>query len=85
MNGHLTHSWTQIYDQLMFSVQVNQAVQYLSTFLNNEDEKTSLPHKNMLQVALHVYAVGTIHYCNLTEEEQAAVSLQMAGTTWCTT
>jgi hypothetical protein len=92
MNGHLTnmfHSRTQIHDQLIFSVQVNQALQHLSTFLtDNEDEKTlkflsycqnSLPRKNMLQIAPHVYMVGTLHYSNLTDEEHRAISLLSLG------
>ena len=92
MNGHLTrtfHSQTQIHDQLIFSVQVSQALQHLSTYLiNNEDEKTleflsfcrnSLPRKNMFQIAPHVYIIGRLHYTNLTNEEHTAISMQSLG------
>ena len=92
MNGYLTgtfHSQTQIHDQLIFSVQVSQALQHLSTYLiDHEDEKTlkflafcqnSLPRKNMLQIAPHIYIVGTFCYTNLTDEEHTAISLQSLG------
>ena len=92
MNGYLTgtfHSRTQIHDQLIFSVQVSQALQHLSTYLiDHEDEKTlkflafcqnSLPRKNMLQIAPNIYIVGTFCYTNLTDEEHTAISLQSLG------
>ena len=92
MNGHLTgtfHSRTQIHDQLVFSVQVNQALQQLSSYLtDHEDEKTlaflsfccnSLPRKNMFQIARHVYIIGTFHYTDLTVAEHSAISTQSLG------
>lgn len=89
MNGHLTHSRTQIHDQLIFSVQINQALQHHSTFVtDNEDENTlkflsycqnSLPQKNKLQIVPHVHTVGTLHYNNLIDEEHRAISLLSLG------
>ena len=92
MNGHLRdliHSRTEIHKQLVFSVQVNQALQQLhSHLLDNEGEETinflsycrhAIPRQTMSRITAHTYIVGKICFTELSEDELSAVATETLG------
>ncbi len=86
MNGHLKslfHSRYKIYDQLVFSLEVNHALQQLCPVLaEHESEATlsyltfsssSISRKSMSSLGPHQYSVGRIYQSTMSSEEAMAL------------